>query len=41
MNEIEKQIEDLEKARRYLNDYIENILKPMIKQKWEIENEDT
>ena len=40
MNGIEKQIEDLEKARRYLNDYIENILKPMIKQKWETENED-
>ena len=26
--DIDKQIEDLEKARRYLNDYIQNILLP-------------
>lgn len=28
MADIDKQIEDLEKARRYLNDYIQNILIP-------------
>lgn len=35
MSDIDKQIEDLEKAKRYLTDYIENILKPM---KWDYKN---
>lgn len=29
MSDIDKQIEDLEKAKWYLTDYIENILKPI------------
>lgn len=41
MSDIEKEIQDLSKAVWLINDYIENILKPMMKQKWEIENEDT
>ena len=28
LSDIDKQIEDLEKAKRYLNDYIQNILIP-------------
>lgn len=34
MSDIDKQIEDLEKAIRYLNDYINNILIPMKKKEW-------
>lgn len=39
MSDIDKEIEDLEKAKWYLTDYIENILKPMKeKTKWKVLN---
>lgn len=38
MSDIDKQIEDLEKAKWYLTDYIENILKPIKEKQWQKRN---
>lgn len=38
MSDIDKQIEDLQKSQRYINDYIENILKPIKEKQWQKRN---